>query len=59
MYRLYRKMTIHGHFSIKFIHFYLDIIGCLTNTVYALDPNNLFLTRLWCTYKSSSKVGIM
>ena len=23
--------------------------GCLTNTVYVMDPNNSFIKRLWCT----------
>ena len=24
--------------------------GCLTNTVYAMDPNNSVIKRLWCVY---------
>ena len=28
--------------------FCLDITGCLTNTVYAMDPNNSVIKRLWC-----------
>ena len=48
MYRLYRKMTMNGHFSIQSIHFCLDITR-LFNTVYVSDPNNRIITRLWCT----------
>ena len=40
-------MTINGHFSI-FVHFCLDIVRSLTNTVYAKDPNNSVIKRLWC-----------
>ena len=36
MYRLYRKMTINGHFSIYYIHFCLD-----------LGPNISVIKRLW------------
>ena len=28
--------------------------GCLTSTVYALDPNNSVIKRLWCINRKSS-----
>ena len=27
---------------------YIFGYGCLTNTVYAMDPNNSVIKRLWC-----------
>ena len=32
-------MTIYGHFSIKSMHFHLEM-GCLAITIFALDPSN-------------------
>ena len=36
-------------FYIIFTFFVWIQHGCLTNTVYALDPNNSVIKRLWCT----------
>ena len=53
MYRLYRKMTINGHPKMVIFLYNLYIFvwiqhGCLTNMVYAMDPNNSVIKRLWC-----------
>ena len=46
------KMTINGHF---FYIIYIFLFGyntvvhsCITNKVYAFDPNNIVIKRLWC-----------
>ena len=49
MYRLYRKMTIYGHFSIQSIHLFWIQHGCLANTVFVLDPRKkVFIKKLLC-----------
>ena len=44
-------MTINGHFSIYLYIFVWIYHGCLTNTVYAMDPNNSVIKRLWCIWE--------
>ena len=49
MYRLYRKMTINGHFFYIIYTFFVWIqLGCSDNIVFAFDPSNSVIKRLLC-----------
>ena len=50
MCRLYRKITIYGHFSIYNLYIFVWIQHeCLASTVFALDPSNSVTRRWMCT----------
>ena len=47
MYRLYRKMTVSGHFFYTIYTFYLDTTQLFSNMIFALDHSNSIIKRLW------------
>ena len=49
MYRLYRKMPFMVIFLYNLYMFVWIQHACLANTVFALDPSNSVVKRLWCT----------
>ena len=53
MYRLYRKMIIFLYDPYIFVWIQH---GCLANMVFALNPNNSVIKRLWCIYYFTDKI---
>ena len=51
MYRLHKKWSFFFFFFFLYNVFVFVLIqhGCLANIVFALDPSNSVIKRLWCT----------
>ena len=54
--KIYRKMTINGHFS---IYFCLDTTLLFANTTFALNPSNIVIKSLWCKHLILKVIGLV